>query len=141
MKRRMRIIHQIHDEVAYEWKESMKEPIYAVDATGIVHLWYPDKTTGFSGCGLRRDDVTAFHVTGTTTCLTCLAQQHGTEEDEEAVGSAYLQALMRQSLRPRLDSYVTYNPRDAISTMQLLREFEAAGVLVTCYGVCKDKGV
>jgi hypothetical protein len=144
MKRRMRIVHQIHDAVYCEWKEAMKEPVYAMDDTDIVHLWYPDKTTGFAGCELRREDVAVFLVTSTATCLTCLAQQHGVEEDQDEVGSAYLQALMRRSLEPQLNAfmgYVGYSPHDALTTMQLMREFEAAEVPVTCYGVCKDKGV
>lgn len=61
----------------------MPEPIYGVDADGVTHYWYPDRsrkntTKGWSGCG-QKDyaDFVSFSYTidGDVTCIGCLATE------------------------------------------------------------------
>ena len=61
----------------------MSEPIYGIDADGVAHYWYPDRsrkntTKGWSGCGQKdHADFVSFTYTieGDVTCIGCLATE------------------------------------------------------------------
>jgi len=73
----------IHDEISYTWKDEpmSKDPVYAIDEEGVIHLWWPYSKYSHSSCGLLREQVVSFQVENLATCMTCLAQK---EEEEKA---------------------------------------------------------
>lgn len=92
----------------------MPEPIYGVDADGVTHYWYPDRsrkntTKGWSGCGQKdHADFVSFSYTidGDVTCIGCLA----TEGEGEMQG--LLHDLTR-SIEEMKKRGIKLNPVDA----------------------------
>lgn len=94
-----------------------KDPVYAIDVAGVVHLWWPIGTDGFASCGLQRDDVVVFHVDNLATCMTCLAMQQEEASAEGALGE--LERQLAASLQAKMmsipSSFIGYSPDDAIA--------------------------
>lgn len=123
----MRFVQQTHDELLYEESDAMKEPIYAVDAAGVVHLWYPAKSRSHAGCTLRREDVTTFLVERKPTCLACLARRHEAEAADEEEDQLLFD--LRRSLGPALAvpaPFIEYSAEDADATVKMMQLWAAA---------------
>jgi hypothetical protein len=93
----------------------MAEPIYGVDADGITHYWYFDRsrkntTKGWSGCGQKEHgDFASFSYTieGEVTCIGCIATAGDAGEMQGLINdlSRSIAAMKTQSVK--LDSIQT----------------------------------